>query len=202
MDERREEGLQVLRAQIRSAVPPAHLSRADLNWEALSEPWRVRTVEAGEILTRSGEVESYFSIILDGTQRVYLDGDAGEEVTVAFAYRPDPTGIPDSVLLGTPSAHTLVAVTDGAMLSVPRRVLHDLLDAHAPLNRWLWRLLAAALQGRARRERELLTTSAAERYDRFLRESGHLLQHVPLKHIASYLGMTPETLSRVRSNQA
>jgi len=40
--------------------------------------------------------------------------------------------------------------------------------------------------------------TAAERYQRFVEDSGHLLQHVPLKHIASYLGMTPETLSRVR----
>ena len=60
-------------------------------------------------------------------------------------------------------------------------------------------ILEEVLVGRAQREIEMLSLSAEERYRRFMDRSAHLLQLVPQKDIASYLGMTPETFSRLRA---
>ena len=109
------------------------------------------------------------------------------------------SGVPDSFFLQTPSAYTLDALTDGHVLAAEHGAFMALLNRNRELERWAWRLFAAAGAGRAKRERELLTLSAEERYRRLLREAPHVLQLVAQKHVASYLGMSPETLSRVRS---
>ena len=167
-------------------------------WADVRCPWRLRTVRRGDVLTREGDVERTFSLVVEGVQRLsFLDRD--HEVTVAFTYPPDYSGVPDSFFLQTPSAYTLDALEDGVVLAADHGDVMALLDRHRELERWAWRLLAAAGAGRAKRERELLTLSAEERYERLLDESPHLLQLVAQKHVASYLGMAPETLSRLRA---
>jgi CRP-like cAMP-binding protein len=168
-------------------------------WAKVRRPWRLRTVERGDVLTREGVVERRFSLVLSGIQRAYFTAPDGTEHTVAFAYPGDYSGIPDSVFLREPSEYALDALSDGRVLETDASDLLALIDAHRALERWAWRLLASALRGRARRERRHLTLTAQERYERFLQERASLVQQVPLKHIASYLGMSPETLSRVRA---
>ena len=118
---------------------------------------------------------------------------------MAFVYPPDYTGIPDSFFFQTPSAYALEALSDGCILATDHSTFSALMDRHRELERWAWKLFAYALSGRFKRERELLTMTAQERYERLLRESPHIIQLAPLRHVASYLGMSPETLSRVRA---
>lgn len=173
----------------------------DAVWDEIRRPWRPRTVRHGEILTAEGETERTFALVLEGVQRLYFLTPGGDEVTVAFAYPPSYSGVPDSFFLQEPSAYVLEALTDGYVLEIDHSSLLALMDRHRVLERWAWRLLAAAGAGRGKRERELLTLSAEERYARLLRKSPHLLGLVAQKHLASYLGMTPETLSRVRARR-
>ena len=170
----------------------------DAVWAEVRRPWRLREVRRGEVLTREGETERTFMLVVEGVQRLsFLAG--GDEVTVAFTYPPDYSGVPDSFFLQAPSAYALDALTDGRVLAVDHADLAALTDRHRALDRWAWRLLASAGAGRAKREREMLTLSADERHRRLLRESPHLAQLVAQKHLASYLGMAPETLSRLRA---
>ena len=171
-------------------------------WADVRRPWRLRTVRKGDVLTRAGEVEQAFSLVLSGVQRGYFLTSDGGEVTVAFTYPPGYSGVPDSFFLREPSAYTLEALTDGLALSVGYPAFSALMARHRELDRWAWQLLAAALAGRAKREREMLSLSAGERYARLVRESAHVLDLVPLRHVASYLGMSPETLSRVRADRS
>ncbi|WP_412068836.1 Crp/Fnr family transcriptional regulator [Rubrivirga sp. IMCC43871] len=171
-------------------------------WADLRDVWRLRPVRAGEVLTRAGDVERRFAQVAEGVQRGYFLTPDAAEVTIAFAYPADFTGVPDSFFLQTPSAYTLEAMTDGAQLETDHSTFAALVDRHRALEHWVSRLLALALAGRGKREREMLSLSAEARYARLVRESPHLLDLVPLRHVASYLGMTPETLSRVRARRS
>lgn len=174
----------------------------DAAWAEIRRPWRLKTVRRGEILTRKGDTERTFSLVLEGFQRVYVPRSGGRDLTVAFAYPVNYSGIPDSFFLQKPSAYYLEALTDGEILAVDHARFEALMDQHRELERWAWKLLATASAGRGKRERELLTLTAEERYDRLFREAPHLFQLVPQKHLATYLGMTPETLSRIRAGSS
>jgi CRP-like cAMP-binding protein len=168
-------------------------------WADIRRPWALRRFEKGEMLTREGQTERRFSLVVEGTQRLFFTTDDGAEHTVAFVYPPDYSGVPDSFFLQRPSAFGLEALSDGWQLSIGHERFAALMDRHRALDRWAWRLLAHAMVGRFQREREILTMPAQARYRRLLRESPHVLQLAALRHVASYLGMTPETLSRVRA---
>ena len=171
-------------------------------WDDVRRPWHRRRVERGDVLTRVGEVERTFALVLSGVQRIYYPTPDGGEVTLAFAYAPGFSGVPDSFFLEEPSEYALEAVTDGEVLAVEYDDFARLMDRHRELDRWAWRLFALALRGRAKREREMLTMTARDRYERLLRESPQVLDLVPLRYVASYLGMTPETLSRARAGRS
>lgn len=172
----------------------------DAVWAELQVPWHLRTVRRGELLTGTGEVERRFMLVLDGVQRMYFPTPEGDQHTLAFVYAGDFSGLPGSFFLQRPAEYALDALTDGRVLATDWPSLSGLLARHVALERWARHLFMWALAGRMKREREGLTHSAEERYRRLLRESPQILQIAPLKHIASYLGMAPETLSRVRAS--
>ena len=171
----------------------------DAVWAEVQPVWHLRRVLRGEQLTLEGETESMFGLVVEGVHRLYFTTPDGDDHTIAFAYPPDYTGVPDSGFLQTPSMCGLDALSDGWILATDHTRLSALMDRHRELEQWAWRLFASALAGRMKRDRDLLTMTAQERYERLLRESPQVIQMVPLRHVASYLGMSPETLSRARS---
>lgn len=171
---------------------------SDPVWDEVRRPWSRCDVQRGDVLTDEGETERGFLFVLEGVQRVFFTTPEGHEHTVAFASATDYSGIPDSFFLQVPSGYRLESLSDGSVLATDYESLSALMDTHRELERWAWQLLASALRGRAKRERDHMTLTAKDRYERFLHECPRLVQRVPLKHIASYLGMSPETLSRIR----
>jgi len=145
---------------------------------------------------RVGE-EVYF--VQRGLARAYVQQDArevtfwfGEEGTVLFSIQ--------GYLAQQVSYETIELLEDSQLVRLPIRTLHSLYATDVHLANW----------GRVLVEREWLRTeqqliarqfrSAAERYADLLRQRPRLLQRVSLGHIASYLGITQVTLSRVRAN--
>jgi CRP-like cAMP-binding protein len=91
------------------------------------------------------------------------------------------------------------AVTDSVLWGIERADLYRLYDRIPAMERFGRLILEELIAGRATREIEQLALSAEERYRRLLKRSPQLLQLVAQKDIASYLGMTPETFSRLRA---
>ncbi|GAB2944873.1 Crp/Fnr family transcriptional regulator [Hymenobacter coalescens] len=154
-----------------------------------------------EFITRAGEVGRHLYFVLAGIQRSYhlLDG---KEHTLAFTYPPSVTGIPETVLTRQPSPHFLECITPSRLLRVPYEPFDELLLTCPHLERLLRKLTEQVLVGVLQRHTELLTCSMPERFRRFLLRSPHLLNAVPHKHLASYLGMDATNFSKLLNQMA
>ncbi len=169
-------------------------------WTDVLGHWREHTYPKGTIITATGQVERRFSIVKKGAQRIYFEHD-GQEACIGFAYGGSWSGIFDSFVTQSPSRFVLQAVTPSVLVSIEHADLERLYVQIPKLERFGRLLLEEVFVGRAVREVEQLTMSAQERYDRLMLRSPHLLQLVPQKDIASYLGMSAETFSRLRARK-
>jgi CRP-like cAMP-binding protein len=122
----------------------------------------------------------------------------GEERTKDFQSEGQFTGSLASLLIGTPARFSVVAMEPSVLLEIRRERLFELSDHYPVWDRMRRNYAEQLFLYKEAREASLLLDSPDARYLQFLRERPDLLQRSPLKHIASYLGVTPEALSRIR----
>lgn len=166
-------------------------------WRDISGKWKRKTSAKNEFLLKPGQIESKFYFVYKGVHRVFGDRD-GEEINVGFAYDGDYSGVFDSFLAQTPSELYLQSITASEMLYISFEDMMLLFDKYKSIERWGRLFNANMLIAMARRQMEARSFTAEEKFLRLLNQSPHIFQLVPLKHLASYLGMKPETLSRMR----
>jgi CRP-like cAMP-binding protein len=156
-----------------------------------------KTIEKGEIILEIGKDCQWMSFIQDGVFRVYAF-ENGKEVTQWIGtkgyFLTDISGF----ILNTPSKWNIQALTDGELLSISRKNYMKLYTL-VPLWKELeMRFLVRCFSMMEDRIFSHLSLSAEERYHNFFTLHRDLFSQVPLQYMASMLGMTPETFSRVR----
>ncbi len=171
-------------------------------WIEIRSYLKERTFKKGAFLCRNGQVEHYLSIIYEGTCRGFYNNKEGEEISVGFMFPNDFVSAYYSFLTQRPSLMAVQAVTPVTIISISHTHLNRLCDKYKSAER-IGRLNAERIY-RRKEEREiaLLTMSATERYQDLVDRNPQLLQEISLKHIASYLGIKPESLSRIRKQLA
>jgi CRP-like cAMP-binding protein len=162
----------------------------------LLQCWNIeKTLSKGDFLIREGEVEYHLHLVLQGELLIYYERD-GLEQTVGFGYEDTLICSFPSFIRLQPSDYYIRALSETILIGISRQDFYSLLHQYNALET-VWRsMVEVALLGRIEREVDLLTVSPKERIQRLLNRSPHLFQLVPLKYIASYLHMAPETLSR------
>jgi CRP-like cAMP-binding protein len=155
-----------------------------------------------QYLLQQGDVSKYTAFVEKGLLRSYVIDDKGSELIMQFA--PEGWWIGDmySSITGEPAEHSIDAIEDSELLLLTNQAHEELLK-HAPVFERFFRLLLQnsfiALQ---RRLRGNIIQTAEEKYKNFIRLYPNIAQRVPQHNIASYLGITPESLSRIRKQIA
>jgi CRP-like cAMP-binding protein len=179
-------------------------------WGPLSpqarDEWRAllfeRTFRAGEWLLRAGEEAHQSHFIVRGLVRELYVGEGGEERTRVFAAEHEFTGSLLDLISGEPSITWIQALEDTDTLAFRYRDFERLCERHPDLQRCAWRNAQALYVRKARREWEMLALTAQERHARWRGDHARLDARIQRRHLASYLGITPEHLSRLRRRAA
>jgi CRP-like cAMP-binding protein len=176
----------------------ARAAFTDDDFEFLETVFVPRRIGAGDFLQRAGEVARWAAFVASGCLRSYVIDAKGKEHIVKFA--PETWWVADNTSLtaGTPSEYFIDALEDSEVVLIDTPS-HQRVLAHVPA-------YAAAFSNgvqkhAAAKDRRIvssLTGSAEERYLEFLQTHPSMAQRVPQTMVASYLGMTPETVSRIR----
>lgn len=173
------------------------VSPTEAEWKVFREAFRERHIARNAVYLHAGDTAGSVGFVASGLFRMVYTVD-GEERTKDFQHEGQFTGSLASLLIGTPARFSVVAMEPSVLLEIRRERLFDLSDRFPVWDRMRRNYAEQLFLYKEAREASLLLDSPEERYLQFLRERPDLLQRVPLKHIASYLGITPEALSRIR----
>ena len=157
-------------------------------------------IQSKEQILRKGEHCNFIAFIQKGSFRFYIDNE-GEEKITAFFFNGDFVSNYRSFLTSKPSDHYIEALQDSVIYKINLQELQSLYDKHKNIER-LGRLIAENLYLTvANRLDSFMFQTPSERYKVLIERNSRLLQEIPQYMIASYLGVKPETLSRIRARK-
>jgi CRP-like cAMP-binding protein len=174
-----------------AAVPAAE-------WDFLAPRLRALTLAKHELWLPVGQVSRQLAFVETGVLRSFLSTDE-REITNGFFLTGSVAGAFTSFLTQAPSAWAVQALAPCQLFTISYDLLQTLYGRHSCWLHWGRQLLEAQFLHKCRRETAFLRASAAERYQTLRQQYPALEQQVAQFHIASYLGIKPETLSRLRA---
>lgn len=149
-------------------------------------------------LLRAGDAARDAAFIATGAVREYFTDNSGNDFNKNFAFAGEFTGSYYDLLSGKPSIASIETLTVTELLIAPFYHVAKFYERSAEWQR-VARVTAENLfLKKARREYEFISMTAEERYRQFIAENAAMLDKIPQYHLASYLGITPVALSRIR----
>jgi CRP-like cAMP-binding protein len=163
---------------------------------------RARTMPKGALFLRPGARATEVAVVTDGWLREFFPFPDGTERTKAFVFEGEGTGSLADLLEEEPSRAGIVAEEEARLLCWPYLAYRELCARSDDWGRLHLAVTERLVRAKARREYELLGLDAEERYRALLQRAPWIEQRVSGRHIASYLGITPVHLSRLRRRRA
>jgi len=177
----------------------AHLTEEE--YALLETLFLPTTFKKGEFLLREGEIAKSGVFVTSGCLRSYTVDDKGKEHILQFSPEDWWSGNLDSYRNGTPSAYFIDAIEDTEVLLQDAAAFQKCMEIPAFAAGFLGGIQKSAI-AKDRRIITSLSNTAEERYCGFLQKYPTIVQRVPQHMIASYLGISPETLSRIRKRMS
>ncbi|WP_417602856.1 Crp/Fnr family transcriptional regulator [Owenweeksia hongkongensis] len=157
------------------------------------------SLKRNEYLKVKGSTDTNLYYVKSGCLRVFIE-DEFEEHTIRFGYEGNFIAALDSHITEKPSPFYIQALRKTELKVISKETFMQIINSKTEYLQLWQHMLAGLIYQQLEREVDILTHSPAERYKRVLERSPQLFQEVPAKYIASYLRMTPETLSRLKKS--
>ncbi|MDU1892173.1 MAG: Crp/Fnr family transcriptional regulator [Dysgonomonas sp.] len=160
--------------------------------------FKYKTVTKGTTIIETGKSSDKAFFIISGYLKYFKIVESGEELIIHL-YTPDNFAISlNSFFLGTIAEEALQAITDCELLYISRTDLEKLYSTGYKWHSFGRKLMEGALIEKEERIIDQLTLTAQDKYAKLLKNHPDIIQNVPVKYIASFIGIQPESLSRIR----
>lgn len=174
----------------------------DKHIEELLSIGREKSIATGDYFIKAGEKPLKIAYVFSGLFRYVYTNDNGDEFTKAIISENNFISSYSAMILSKPSYFSIEALENSQVLEINWSDFNQLLDNDIFWVKFLMKFIEKGYITKEKRERELLLLDAETRYKNFLTEFPGLNQRVKQGIIASYLGIQPETLSRIRRKMA
>lgn len=158
-------------------------------------------LKKGDHFAVEGEVSSRLGFLLDGVIRAYYQSPVGQQYNKSFFLPPCFFGALSSLISGNKNQIFIQALTPCRILTVQYDELKALYDRFHSIDRMARKIVEYIFIQKEQREIDLVTLDATARYQRLQTTFPDLEQQIAQYHIASYLGVTPTQLSRIRGKK-
>ena len=177
-----------------------YCSVPEQDWEQIASCFEQRIVEKDELVLEAGKICRYLYFVESGLLRYYILKD-GKELTKFFTEAPYCFTSQVSFTSKKPAAETIQAIERSVLWQTGLEQANALL-ALPSWNTFIRKLLQEVQSYTEDILQELQTETAESRYQKLLAQNPTLLQRIPLQYLASYFGIAPQSLSRIRKKLA
>lgn len=153
-----------------------------------------------DYFSEAGKIPNYIGFVLEGVFRFCYYDNNGEEITYYFINENSFISDQHKFDAQTPATDYIQAVTDCKMLAFSKKDWDDILNTIINWDRISAKIVQKCFMDAMDRRSPLVSEDATTRYLSFLEKYPMLINRIPLSYIASYLGITQQSLSRIRKN--
>ncbi|MGV8994561.1 MAG: Crp/Fnr family transcriptional regulator [Flavobacterium sp.] len=154
--------------------------------------------QKGDYFLEKGKIANEYFIIEIGLVRAFTHNYKGEEITTDFIGENEIVIEVSSLFTRIPAQESLQALTNGVAWKIDFNIFQELYHKSAGFSEWGRAWMSNQLFGIKQRNIDMISVSASDRYLKLLKEKPQIIQQASLKHIASFLGVTDTSLSRIR----
>lgn len=167
-------------------------------WEQFQHLYEEINVPARTVLLEEGKVARYAYYIVEGGVRVWFN-NKGKDTTFQFFFEGEGVSSIESFRTGEPSMYTIETLSSAKLLKLSKENFALIVDSTPGFRAEMEEILFQRLLHYSKLFVSQIRDTPQERYAALVTEKPHILQRVPLQYIASYLGITPVSLSRIRN---
>ncbi len=182
-----------------------HIEVTPAEWELIESTLFLKRFEKGDTILRQGDICTDIYFINNGLARAYIIDESGKDFTWSIFFNDEKAKVVnlfiteyDSFLRQTPSALYIEALEPCELVGISYENVQLLYDRLKNGERFGRMMAEAAYSYAQNRIIEQLSKSAKARFESFVAHTPHLLDKVPQYHIATFLGITPQHLSRLK----
>jgi CRP-like cAMP-binding protein len=159
-----------------------------------------RQVAAKTVLLNEGEISTHAHLIKEGCLREWFNKD-GKEITFQFFFEGQAVASIDSFLNNQPSLYTIESVEPSIIYSISKDKFEEMFQLMPEVRERLHELMYKRFRNYANLFLSRIRDTPKERYDDLILNHPQIIKRVPQHYIASYLGITPTSLSRIRNRR-
>jgi CRP-like cAMP-binding protein len=159
-----------------------------------------RQIAARTILLNEGEISTHAHIIKKGCLREWFNKD-GKEITFQFFFEGQAVASIDSFLNNQPSLYTIESIEPSVIYSISKDKFEEINQLFPEFKERLHELMYQRFRNYANLFLSRIKDSPKERYEELIQNNPQIIKRVPQHYIASYLGITPPSLSRIRNRK-
>lgn len=167
------------------------------DWQFFSSKLQKVKLKKRSTLLEIGEIESHLYFISKGVVRLYLPREE-HDLTFGFLFENEFVTAYDSLITQKPSEYQIETLTETVLWKISNKELQEVYKKTTIGNVIGRKMAENMFLKKSKRELSLLSETAEERYLNLFSQRPKLLEQIPLKYIASYIGVTPQALSRIR----
>jgi CRP-like cAMP-binding protein len=176
------------------------VSLTDQEQEIIQSFFVVKKLRKKQYLLQEGDVCKYLTFVAKGLLRTYNVDDKGDEHMSIFGWEGWWVSDFNSFLSGEAAVFNIDAIEDAELVMISREDYEALTLAAPIMDRYFRILYQNSLVTKERRLMSSITHTAEEKYVQLVESNPQLIERIPQNLIASYLGIAPETLSRIKKN--
>lgn len=156
------------------------------------------SVSRNTILEEQDKIPNYLYFVVSGFMRLFYYDDNGEEQTTFLCAENGFIASFSSLINQTKATENVECVTDCTILKISYADTKTLIEKSERFKTFSLTMFEQAMHSNLLRANDLANLNAEQRYQKMIEQQPHFIQNIPLQYIASYLGIKPQSLSRIR----